>query len=303
MNKFKIGLIAGLALIFTAGLLSPAFIVKIDKGYEGAKINTLGTSQGDITPMGTGWHTFNCIKYDIITNPTFVQEYVWTASKDEGSPNDESIDFQSSNSLQFTANVGIKFVVRHGVTGKLYTEYHKEMADMIDTNLRNSVRDAFVAAGSTRDAEKIYGSGKNEFVADVEARVRAQWNDYLDIKKVYLVGSLVPPQQIRAAINAKIQAKQKAQQRQNEVAESRAKADKQIAEARGVAESRKLAADAEAYEVTAKSTAQADAIRRINEQLAKSPRYIEYVKAQKWDGALPTYMAGAAPMPMMDIKQ
>ena len=35
-----------------------------------------------------------------------------------------------------------------------------------------------------------------------------------------------------------------------------------------------------------------EAIKIKAEQLKKSPQYIEYMKAKKWDGVLPTVMSG-----------
>lgn len=276
-------------------------MTKIDKGYEGAKINKLGSDKGEIEILKTGFQFYNPIKYDVIENPLFVQEYVWTASRDEGSETDESITFQSSNSLEFKADVGISFCMKEGKTGILYEKYHKTIQQMIDTNLRNSVRDAFNRMASERDAEQIYGSGKTDFIKDVEKDVKVFWSDYLDIKKIYLIGSLNPPIQVQAAIAKKIEATQKAAQRRNEVEQSRAEADKKIEEARGAAESAKLAADAKAYKILTEAEAEAKGIRLINEQLSKSHDYVEYIKAQKWDGKLPGFVGGNSPVPMINL--
>jgi len=304
--KFRKGFFKKLFLLALVCLLLPLFttgcVKKIDKGYEGAKINTLGSGKGDIKAMGTGWHVFNSFKYDIITNPTFVQEYVWTAQKDEGSPTNESISFQSSNSLLFHANVGISFNIRPGVTGALYEKYHKTVEQMVDTNIRNTVRDSFNREASKRDAEDIYGKGKNLFISDITADIAEYWKDYLIINKIYLIGGLTPPPQISASINKKIEATQKAQQRRNEVAEATAAADKVIETARGTAKSKNLATDATTYEITELAKAKAGAIELVNKQLAKSPLYIEFIKANAWDGKLPIYMMGGDSIPMISLK-
>lgn len=275
---------------------------KIDKGYEGAKINVLGSSKGDIETLDTGWHIYNSIKYDVIQNPTFVQEYVWTKSPEEGSQNDESITFQSSNSLAFNADIGISFCMIPGKTGEIYEKYHKTVTQLIDANLRNSVRDAFNRMASLRDAEGIYGSGKTQFISDVEKDVREFWKEYLDIKKIYLIGKLDPPPQVKQAIAKKIEATQKAAQRRNEVEQSKAEADKKIEEARGIAKSVEIAADAKAYKTLKEAEAKAQAIKLVNEQLSRSPQYIEYIKANNWDGKLPTYIGGNSPVPFISIK-
>lgn len=277
-------------------------VQKIDQGYEGAKINVLGSDKGEIEILGQGWQIYNSFKYDIVQNPTFVQEYVWTANNEEGSYGDESITFQSSNSLPFTADVGISFNMIPGKTGEIYKKYHKNVKEMIDSNLRNSVRDAFNREASLRSAENIYGKGKTIFIADVEKDVRDFWKDYLDIKKIYIIGKLEPPEQVRVAIAKKIEATQKAQQRRNEVEQSKAEADKKIEEARGQAESAKIAADAKAYKILTEAKAEAKSIELVNKQLSRSPEYVEYVKANKWDGKLPGFIGGQSPIPMINVK-
>lgn len=290
-----------LVVLVLALLLCSCGATKVDQGYEAAKINTLGSGKGEIEVVGQGWHFFNSFKFDLIKNPIFAQEYVWTKNPEEGSRNDESITFQSANSLAFTADVGISFSIVEGASGLLYKKYHKSIKALVDTNLRNSVRDAFNRLASERDAETIYGKGKADFIAAVHADVQKFWEGYLTIHKIYLIGKLEPPTQVKLAIAKKIEATQKAQQRRNEVAEAEAAADKQIAEAKGKAESRKLAADANAYEIERNAEAKAKAIKLVNKQLEKSPLYIEFIKAQNWDGKLPTYMMGQS-VPMINLK-
>lgn len=290
-------------ILMIAFAASIAACSKVDQGYEAAKINTLGSDKGEIEVLGQGWQFYNVFKYDIITNPTFAQDYVWTASKEEGSPTDESITFQSSETLPFKADVGISFSIVPGATGQLYKKYHKTVKQLVDTNLRNNVRDAFNREGSKRPAEKIYGSEKVQFIQDIQKEVQDYWTGLLDIKRIYLIGKLDPPQQVKDAIAKKIEAKQKAQQRENEVAESRAIADKRIAEQRGDTETMKMKADAEAYATLKSAEAKAKAIELVNKQLEKSPQYIEYIKANNWDGKLPTFMGGNTPIPFIDLKR
>ena len=295
--KKSLWLIVLMMVLFAVGC------AKVDQGYEAAKINTFGSDKGAIEVLGPGRHFYNPIKYDLVQSPTFFQEYIWTADSEEGSKRDESISFQSSNSLKFTANVGAKITLKPGMSGELYAKYHKNMEQIIVSNFRNTLRDAFNRKASERNAEAIYGSGKTKFVKDVEKDIRETWDEFLNVERIYLIGSLDPPAQLVAAINAKIQATQKAMQRQNEVAAEKAQADKVIEAARGEAESKKLNTDAAAYDITQQAIAKATAIKLVQKQLDKSPAYIEYIKASAWDGKLPTFMGGSSPLPMINITQ
>ena len=58
------------------------------------------------------------------------------------------------------------------------------------------------------------------------------------------------------------------------------------------ANAKRLEADAEAYRVLTEATAEAGAIGLVTEQLGRSPRYVELVRAKRWDGVLPRTVLG-----------
>ena len=287
-------------LMFVVFSLSACGYSKVPAGFEGVKINTLGGGKGAITTVDVGRH-FYSVKYEMEKFPLFKQNYVWTKNPEEGSRNDESITFQSKESLAFNVDVGISYSVNKGKAADIYIAYHKGIEEITDVDMRNSVRDAFNRLGSSLDVESIYGSGKAAFVASVEEDVREYWGKQgITIHKVYLVGEMEPPPIVKESISKKIQATQIAQQRQNEVKQATAEANKKIEEARGKAESQKLAADATAYETLTEATAEAKGIALIQKQLSNSPKYIDFIKASKWNGVLPTMMMGDA-VPMISV--
>lgn len=78
------------------------------------------------------------------------------------------------------------------------------------------------------------------------------------------------------SIQAKVIAAQDALKMQNKTVEKEEEARQQVIAAQAEADSQKIKADAEAY-----------AIKAVQEQLAKSPNYIDYLKVTNWDGVLP----------------
>lgn len=78
------------------------------------------------------------------------------------------------------------------------------------------------------------------------------------------------------SIQAKVIAAQDALKMQNKTVEKEEEAKQQVIAAQAEADSQKIKADAEAY-----------AIQAVQEQLAKSPNYIDYLKINNWNGVLP----------------
>lgn len=99
------------------------------------------------------------------------------------------------------------------------------------------------------------------------------------------------PEQVRQSINAKIEATQRALLRENEVAQSRAEAEKVRVAAQGEADARLLRAKAEAEAIAIKAKA-----------LRDNPDIIQLNAIEKWDGKLPIYMADGAVMPFVQVK-
>lgn len=86
----------------------------------------------------------------------------------------------------------------------------------------------------------------------------------------------------------KIQATQQAQQRENEVRTAEAEAKKKFAAAEGQAKS-----------ILKVAKAQAEANKLLADSI--SPELVQYKSIEKWNGILPTMMAGDA-IPMINMK-
>ena len=274
---------------------------KVPAGNVGVKVYLLGGSKGvDTEELGPGRYWIG-INEELYLFPTFTQNYTWTqdwmdengdGKKQEGELADESIDFQTIEGLSVSADVGISYHVDPTKVSVLFQKYRKGIDEITDIYLRNMVRDALVSAASTRKIESVYGSGKAELLKDVEARVKEQVLPYgIVLEKLYWAGDFRLPQSVVQSVNAKIEATQRAQQRENEVAEAKAAADKQIAQARGEAESRIINAKAEA-----------EALRIRGEALSSNPRLVELNAIEKWDGKLP-YINGGGALPFVSVPE
>lgn len=277
----------GLSLLLVASVAACSYV---PAGNVGVKVNLLGGDKGvDTETLGVGryWLGWN---EELYLFPTFMQNYVWTKNVDEGSPNDESISFQTADGMTANADVGISYSIDPNKVTDIFQTYRRGIEEITDTFLRNMVRDALVKAASTKPIEYVYGAGKAELMAAVQADVAAQVAPIgIKIDKIYWIGEIRLPQTVIDSINAKNAATQMAQQRQNEVAQAKAEADKKIEDARGTAESILRVAEAQA---------------KANKVLADSltTEFVQYEALQKWDGKLPTTMVPGQATPLVNIK-
>ena len=260
----------------------------VPAGHVGVKVFLLGGEKGvDSEELGVGRYWIG-MNEELYIFPTFMQNYVWTKDPAEGSPNDESISFQTADGMTANADVGISYSIDPAKVTQIFQTYRRGVDEITDTFLRNMVRDALVKQASNKPIEYVYGAGKADLMASVQKDVSAQVGSLgIKIDKIYWIGEIRLPPTVIDSINAKNAATQMAQQRQNEVAQAKAEADKKIEDARGTAESILRVADAQA---------------KANKLLAQSltPEFVQYQAITKWDGILPKF-TGSAAVPFVDV--
>lgn len=271
-------------------LLSVTACTYVPAGNVGIKVNMLGGDKGvDSEVVGPGKYWLG-INEQMYIFPTFMQNYVWTKDPAEGSPNDESISFQTVDGMTANADIGISYTLNPDKVSNIFQTYRRGVDEITDTFLRNMVRDALVNEASNKPIEYVYGAGKAELIDAVQVDVAAQVEPIgIKIDKIYWIGDIRLPQTVIDSINAKNAATQMAQQRQNEVAQAKAEADKKIEDARGVAES-----------ILKVAEAQAKANKILSESL--TVEFVQYEALQKWDGKLPTTMVPGQATPFISVK-
>lgn len=268
-TKTKIAMLCMLVAVSACG--------KVPAGHKGVKVKLYGTSKGvNAQEMGVGryWLGFNT---ELYTFPTFTQNYEWVSpSRDYG-----DILFQTEEGMEVSADIGISYRIKEDKVVEVFQKYRKGVDEITNLYLKNMVRDAFVTASSSKPIESIYGEGKVALIKEVQASVVEQVVEIgIEIEKIYYVGNMYLPKSVTNALNAKIEATQRAQQRENEVAEATAEANKKIAEAKGVAESTLI-------EARAKSEANKLKAQSYTASLLKA------MWIDKWDGTTPTMVTGS----------
>jgi regulator of protease activity HflC (stomatin/prohibitin superfamily) len=269
-------------LLFTLLAASLAACSTVPSGHVGVKVYLLGGEKGvDTEELGVGRYWIG-MNEELYLFPTFMQNYTWAA--------EEQLTFQTADGMTASADVGISYSIDPTRVTDIYQKYRRGVEEITDTFLRNMVSDALVKEASNKSIEYVYGAGKADLIAAVQESVSAQVSQIgIKVEKIYWIGEIRLPPKVVESINAKNEATQKAQQRQNEVAQAKAEADKKIEEARGQAESLLKVAEA-----------QANANKLISESL--SPELMQYKALEVWDGKLPTTMIPGQATPFVNVK-
>lgn len=260
------------ALLFTAWV----FCFKmISPGYVGVVVDMLGDNKGvETKELHVGMHWISPWK-NVYQFPIFEQNNTWEGDKD-------AFNFQTSEGMAVSAEIGITYHLRPESIPVIFQRYRRGMVEITDVFIRNYIRDAINKSASKTCIEDLY-SGKESFFQDVENHVREDLSPLgIELSRIYLIGRFHFPQNVINALNSKIEANQRAQQRENELREAEAEAKKQIAKAEGQAKCAVVQAESES---------------KANYLLSQSvtAELIQWQAVQKWDGKLPSVTSGATP--------
>ena len=127
-------------------------------------------------------------------------------------------------------------------------------------------------------------------VFDEMVRVLAAYP--ITVNATQLEDIVFPPDYIEA-IKRKEVAREAVITQQHELERQKEEAEQKVQTAQAESDAKRIQAEAEAYRVETEARARAEAIRMEQEQLRKGGTlYVEFLRAQKWDGQLPTTLMG-----------
>lgn len=258
---------------------------KVPAGNVGIKFNLYGSDKGvNIEEKPPGRYILG-INEELYLFPTYTVTDTYVGQ--------QAIRFQDREGLQLAGNFGITYAVDPTKVAILFQKYRKGIEEISDVYLRNIVRDSIVKAASSRDAEDMYGSGKVELVQAVEEDVRAQVATIgLLVESVYVIGSFGLPKNLEASINRKIEAQQIAQQKENELKQAQADAEKVRATAAGEKDAAILSAQGKA-----------EALNIEGEALRKNPDVMRLRAIERWGGGVPAVVGDLGAVPFIQLEK
>jgi prohibitin 2 len=137
--------------------------------------------------------------------------------------------------------------------------------------------------------------------SEIENQIKQRLASYnIDVETISIT-EFQFSEQFRRAVEAKVEAEQRALQANNDL--RRIEIEAQQAEARAIGEQQANIARAEGVRQAAVLQAQgeAEAIQIVEAQLRENPRYLEWLKTQRWDGVLPLVTGGTGATPFIEI--
>ena len=280
VKKTLIGFGVGVAAV-SAALVAWSFVNTVPAGYVGVRVNLYADKGVQNEVLGTGRY-FVGINQQLFRFPTFNQLENYK----------QPFVFQSSDAMEIKARVGVEYNINPEKVATIFTTYRKGIDDITQINLRQYISDGLIKHAVKMDINELTQGGKSKLLDDVTQEIKTKLEPVgIRIIKLSWTDDLTYPEQVRQSINAKIEATQRALLRENEVAQSKAEAEKLRVAAQGEADARITKAKAEAEAIAIKAKA-----------LRDNPDILQLNAIDKWNGVLPQYLTSGSPVPFVPVK-
>ncbi len=212
----------------------------------------------DGLPLGEGLHFKAPIAQNIVNLDVKTQKYEVNA---EG----------ASKDLQIVhTTVALNYHIDPSQTSRIYQDIGIGFENKV---IAPAIQEAVKASTAQYTAEELIT--KREIVKIlIDEEIKKRLVVYDILVETVSITNFEFSEQFNQAIESKVTAEQQALKASNDLQRIRIEAQQQIEKAKG----------------------EAEAIKIVNEELLKSPKYLEFIATQKWDGHLPLYMgSGATP--------
>ena len=255
-----------LSLVVAA--IQPFAIEKIDAGNKGLKINLVGNQRGVASyQYKTGWVMYNAWTEQVLEFPIYQQHIEY---------DDQIVILKGGFSA--TIKPTFNYSLREDAIGDMFVNLRRPITDVEHGWLKNAIIGAVNDVSNTWEVDSIFNH-RQSFEAAIVAECNLRLSKWFNVSQ--LRTNITPPEALQESIISKTKAIQQAEASRQQAIAAKADGERKVAVAR-----------ADSAETIINAQAAALAIQLKQQKL--TPIYIEYLKANAWDGKLPTTMAGGS---------
>jgi regulator of protease activity HflC (stomatin/prohibitin superfamily) len=279
-KRFNVSwLIKPLGIVFLGiliAMIQPFSLERIDAGNKGLKVNLTGSERGVSSyQYKTGWVLYNSWTEQVKEFPLFQQHIEYDAQT-----------VITKGGFAATIKPSFNYSLREDAIGEMFVNLRLDIKEVEQGWLKNAIVSSVNDVANRWDVDAIFNK-REEFEAAIITECNKRVSKWFTVSQ--LRTNIIPPKSLQQAIEGKTKAVQEAQAAMQRKLVAEAEAQEKIAIAKG--DSAKMIIDA-----------QATALAMKLKQKEITPLYVEYIKAQTWDGKLPTTMAGSSGT-FLNIKQ
>ena len=267
----KITFFKGIAVLVLGVIISifqPYAIERIDAGHKGIVVNLSGGDRGVANyQYKTGWVMYNTWFKQVLEFPTYQQHIEY----------DDQV-VVTKGGFSATIKPSFNYSLKDDAIGDMFQNLRLGVKEIEQGWLKNAIIGAVNDEANRWEVDSIFNH-RQAFESAIVSECNKRLTKWFNVSQ--LRTNITPPEALQEAIIAKTKSIQQAQASEQQALAAIADGKRKVAIAR-----------ADSAEMIINAAAAAKAIQLKQEKL--SPMYIEYLKAQAWDGKLPSTIAGGS---------
>lgn len=265
-----------LVLGIVVSLFQPLAVEKIDAGNKGLKVNLVGNQRGVSSyQYKTGWVVYNTWTEQILEFPIYQQHIEY---------DDQIVILKGGFSA--TIKPTFNYSLKEDAIGDMFVNLRKPITDIEQFWLKNAIVGAVNDEANKWEVDSIFNH-RQAFESAIVVECNTRLSKWFNVSQ--LRTNITPPEALQESIIAKTKSIQQAQASEQQALAAIADGKRKIAVAR-----------ADSAETVINASAKAKAMDLTQQKL--TTLYVEYKKVEKWDGKLPTTVAGGSGT-FLNIKQ
>lgn len=265
-------------LVFIVGaFVQPYRVERINAGSVGLQVKLAGTERG-VTDYkyATGWVIYNSWWTQIVEIPTTIAHIEYKEQP-----------VTTKGGFPTVINPTFNYTIKPETAGDMYATFRKKPAELEEGWLKTAIVGASNDIANLWTIDSIFNN-LGLFELTVKGECNKRLDRWFSIDQLRI--NIVPPDALKESIAQKTKAIQDVQVAENQKRVTIADGERRIAKER-----------ADSTVAMIKATTEISVIRMKQQQL--TPMYIEWIKADKWDGHLPSTMLGNGTGVMLNLNK
>jgi len=256
--------------IFIVGLIisliQPYKIERVDAGHKGIVVNLSGSERGVSTyQYKTGWVLYNTWFTQVLEFPTYQQHIEY----------DDQVVI-TKGGFSATIKPSFNYSLKPSSIGDMFENLRLGVKEIEQGWLKNAIVGAVNDEANKWEVDSIF-SNRQQFEAAIVVECNKRLTKWFDVSQ--LRTNITPPEALQESIIAKTKAIQQAEASEQQAVAAIAEGKRKVAVAK-----------ADSAETVINASAKARAMDLTQQKL--TPLFVEYKKVEKWDGQLPSTIAG-----------
>jgi regulator of protease activity HflC (stomatin/prohibitin superfamily) len=243
-------------------MFQPYKLERVDSGHKGLKVNLTGNDRGVSNyQYKTGWVLYNSWISQMLEFPTYQQHIEY-----------EVQEVITKGGFSASIKPSFNYSLREDAIGDMFINLRLSIKEVEQGWLKNAIVSSVNDVANRWEVDEIFNK-REEFESAIINECNKRVSKWFVVSQ--LRTNIVPPKSLQAAIESKTTAIQQAQAEDQKAKTAEAEARKKIAIAKG-----------DSADIVIRANADAMAIKIRQTEI--TTQYIEYIKADKWNGVLPT---------------